>query len=94
MINGSNSNNIPYTGLSFGWQSCSDNAPNTVLNANGVGYKGISDPSVVRVLTPTNTIGNKEVYNNNLFIVAKYLGSNANFSIAVAWDASNPTINQ
>lgn len=94
MINGSNSNNIPYTGISFGWQSCDYNVPNTVLNADGRGYKGLSDTNYLRVLTADSMIENKVLYNNNLFIIAQFRNAIVAFSIGIPWDASNPTINQ
>jgi hypothetical protein len=93
LINGSNSNSIPYSGIQFGWQSLNNLAPNSVLNADGRGYKGLSDTSIIKALTADAMIENKTVYNNNLYIIAQFLKDTQNsFSLGIAWDPSNPTI--
>lgn len=96
MIDGSNSNSIPYTGISFGWQNCAKSSPNTTLNDNGIGYKGITNPLYVRVITASGIVQNKAIYDDNgsdLFVIAQYITDNESFSIAVPWDSSNPEIN-
>jgi hypothetical protein len=96
MIDGSNSNSIPYTGISLGWQNCDKSSPNTTLNDNGIGYKGITNPLYVRVITASGIVQNKAIYDDNgsdLFVIAQYITDDESFSIAVPWDSSNPVIN-
>jgi hypothetical protein len=96
MIAGSNSNRIPYTGMSIGFENCEPEYPNSVLNENGIGYKGITDPSIIRVVPYSAIVQNKSILDDNgtnFFVIAQYISSSTSFSVVVPWDSNNPVIN-
>jgi hypothetical protein len=99
MVSCSNPNRVPYTGLSLSWDNIVQSQPNSVLNDRGFGYKGITNPNIVRLLTADSVIQNKSIYDDNgtdYFVIAKYYNgsmSKDQFSIAVPWYSGNPTIN-
>lgn len=97
MIDGSNTNRIPFTGISFGFENIDRTDLNTILNANGVGYKGVSDTNKIRVVPCNAMITNKSVYNSNWVCIASFGDFSNNytkmrFKLLVSWDADNDPI--
>jgi hypothetical protein len=96
MIDGTNNNAIPYTGVSFGWVNLDSTATNIILNSDGNGYKGITDTNKIRVVPANAMITNKAVYATSWVCIAKYTSpdylTGEQFSLLVAWDADNDPI--
>lgn len=92
MIDGTNSNRIPFTGISFGWQNLNLTNTNGTMNAGGVGYKGLSDLTKMIVVTGNAMITNKSVYSNGWCCIASYTKTGKEFKLLVQWDENNPAI--